>query len=102
MVLDVLEYAGFLPSGWKELGQRLGVSEVDLDAINSDHIRDGVKRCLEEVISNWKRNGDYTWETLIQVVEECDKGGGYVAKKMQERALALPPGKMLHYILAIT
>lgn len=81
----MLREAEFLPSYWRNLGQQLGVSPVDLDAIEADHSRDGVQRCLEEVIKNWKRNCENTWEKLVEAVSKCrDCGGGRnVAQKVQ-------------------
>ena len=86
-VLDVLREAEFLPRLWRTLGRRLGVSDVDLDTIDADFKSDGVKRCLEAVIDNWKRNGENTWGALADAVSKCEGSGGgsNVARKVREK-----------------
>ena len=85
-VLDVLREAEFLPTHWRTLGSRLNVSHVDLSNIEADHSREGVQRCLEAVVDNWRRNEDITWEVLAEAVANCHEGGGRnVARKIREK-----------------
>ncbi|CAI8035374.1 Ankyrin-3 [Geodia barretti] len=86
-VLDVLLEAEFLPRLWRTLGRRLGVNDVDLDTIDADFKSDGVERCLEAVIDNWKRNGENTWGKLADAVSKCEGSGGgsNVARKVREK-----------------
>ena len=95
-MLDVLRDAEFLPSQWRALGGRLEVDSVDLDTIHADHSREGVQRCLEAVIDNWRRNGENTWEVLAEAVSRCqDAGGGRnIARKIREK-VGLPGIKVL-------
>ena len=85
-VLAVLRDADFFPSQWRALGRRLGVDGVDLDTINADHSREGVQRCLEAVIDNWRRNRENTWEVLAEAVSHCEDAGGgrNTARKIRE------------------
>ena len=85
-VLDVLREVQFFPSQWRPLGRRLGVKDVDLDAIEANHYsREGVERCLEEVIRNWIRNGENKWEKLVEAISLCEGSGGgtNVAQKLR-------------------
>ena len=85
-VLGVLREAEFLPTHWRTLGSRLNVSLVDLAIIEADHSREGVQRCLEAVVDNWRRNEDITWEALAEAVANCREGGGRnVARKIREK-----------------
>ena len=85
-MLDLLSGVGFSAANWRPLGRRLKPG-LDLDAIEADHPHE-VRRCLEEVISRWQKDGeDPSWKTLAEAVSLCigDSGGKNVAKKMRQR-----------------
>ena len=51
---------------WIELGIALDLKYHILDEIEANHVKDGVKRCLQEVIHSWfEGNGsELSWEVL--------------------------------------
>jgi hypothetical protein len=85
VVLDVLREADFSPLHWRSLGRRLGVRDVDLDAVDADYSKEGVNRCLDKVIDFWKRNGENSWEKLVEAVSQCEGGGKNVAQRVRNK-----------------
>ena len=84
-MLDVLRVAGFSPASWRPLGrQLLDSARHDLDAIEVDHLSQGVERCLEKVISGWIRDGENSWEKLVDAVRQCLGGGKNIADKISQ------------------
>ena len=84
--MEVLDDAGFSSAGWRELGRKL-MPHADLDSIHANcSDKGGTRRCLEEVIGMWKRDGDNpSWKTLAEAVSKCkEKGGKNVAHKLRE------------------
>ena len=90
-MLDVLREAGFSSAYWKPLGRRiLDLNRHDLDAIEENHLLHGegrVQSCLEKIISGWIRDGENSWEKLVEAVCKCadDGGGENVAHKIRQR-----------------
>ena len=87
-VLDVLREAGFSSAFWRPLGrQLLDPVRHDLEAIEANHLSQGVQRCLEEVISHWINDSENTWKKLVEAVRKCpdDGGGENVAHKISQK-----------------
>ena len=90
-MLDVLREAGFSSAFWRPLGRRLlDTNRHDLDAIEANHLLQGegrVQSCLEKIISGWIRDGENSWEKLVEAVcKGSDDGGGEnVAHKIRQR-----------------
>ena len=61
---------------WRDLGTSLDLSYHVLDEIEADHIRDGVRRCLEGVIHCWlEGNGSkVSWSVLCEALR-CELVG---------------------------
>lgn len=58
---------------WRQLGLRLGINEDIIDEIEANHLKDGVKRCLEEVVKSWlegKGNGSRLWSFLCGALRD--------------------------------
>ena len=71
------ELAGFKLAQWKVLGRQLGLGEELLDEIQADYQRDGVRECLNTVLSHWLRRnyreakfGCPTWQSLANAVKK--------------------------------
>ena len=86
-MFDVLREAGFSSASWRPLGRKLldSVRPLDLDAIEADHLSQGVERCLEKVISGWIRDGENSWEKLVDAVRQCSGGGKNIADKISQK-----------------
>ena len=75
---------------WEDLGLELGLKGEDLEAVNADHNRDGVDKCLVEMLKHWLRmNYDDsdskppTWNNLANAVENI--GDGALARKIRDK-----------------
>ena len=75
-----MKKCGFPESRWHDLGLRLGLHKITLDAIEKNHSGD-VSRCLMECLSQWlsradsvdSRGGGATYDSLSDAARSMNE-----------------------------
>ena len=85
-----MKRCGFPESRWHDLGLRLGLHKITLDAIEKNHSGD-VSRCLKECLSQWLSRADSvdsrggaTYDSLSDAIRSMDENA--VADKLDKES----------------
>ena len=78
-VIDSLKRCGFPETKWDDLGLRLGLLQITLEAIERNNHGD-VSRCLTRCLSQWLRRADNvdskggaTWDSLSTALRSMNE-----------------------------
>ncbi len=65
-------YSALLPTkaNWLDIGVYLGLTIEEMEAIEKENIRDGLKTCLRKMVSMWlkRRELNPSWQKLVDVL----------------------------------
>ena len=71
---------------WDFLASLLGISEVDLKCIQSDH-KESLRQRNKAIITKWLDSGNASWAALVSALRHDLVGKGAVADNIAEKHL---------------